>query len=190
MAVDFSLLPSTDVEDIPRPSAVRWSVAFVAMVSGIALVGVLAWPEDEPKDSLKFWWTVGFLPVMVALFVVLRRYSHYEGRNMYAETARAYSETVFAAASRPLVVLASGYRIAGQSLGIAAESACLDHTAGDAGMAAPWLALACAIDAVPGGCQVVLAAEEGATVAGVVRSGTARPTPGLNPEGEQIGQTL
>jgi hypothetical protein len=53
-------------------------------------------------------------PLGGALFIVLRRYSHYEGRKLDAEmksvAAREYNEQVFAAASRPLVLLGSAYR--------------------------------------------------------------------------------
>lgn len=118
MAVDFSQLPTENAEVVTRPSRTLWSIVFLATASVLALVILRFWPAQSPTNTLKFWVTLIAFPLGIPLFVVLRRYSYFEGRNLDAEmqreAAHEYNEKVFAAASRPLMILGSAFRFSAE----------------------------------------------------------------------------
>ena len=111
MAVDFNRLPPEEPVPDNAPSRVLWTVVFLL----IAIVGVFAvlllWPKAEPTQTPWFWTCVTVYPFGVAAFVVLRRYSVYEGRRLDAlawnNAREKYVNDVFDGASRPLAVLAA-----------------------------------------------------------------------------------
>ncbi|KVU93423.1 hypothetical protein WK76_00040 [Burkholderia ubonensis] len=114
MAVDFTRLPPEEpVPDNP-PSRLFWTVLFFL----IAIVGVFAvlllWPKGDPTQTPWFWTCVTVYPFGLAAFVVLRRYSVYEGHRLDAiawnEARKDYVNGVFDGASRPLAVLAATCR--------------------------------------------------------------------------------
>jgi len=49
-----------------------------------AFVVLFVWPKGEPTQTPWFWTCVTVYPYGVAAFVVLRRYSFYEGRRLDA----------------------------------------------------------------------------------------------------------
>jgi hypothetical protein len=119
MAIDFTMLPPEEpVPDNP-PSSLFWTVVFFL----IGIVGVFAalllWPKEEPTRTPWFWTCVMAYPFGLAAFVVLRRYSVYEGRRLDAiawNQARAdYLKEVFDGASRPLAVLAVTCRFSSEA---------------------------------------------------------------------------
>src|SRR5690348_4709684 len=111
MAVDFNRLPPEEPVPDNAPARVLWTVVFLL----IAIVGVFAvlllWPKAEPTQTPWFWTCVTVYPFGVAAFVVLRRYSVYEGRRLDAlawnNAREKYVNDVFDGASRPLAVLAA-----------------------------------------------------------------------------------
>lgn len=118
MAVDFSLLPKESDEVIARPSRLLWSFVGTLIALAIALGILLLWPKDEPTNTLRFWLTLIAYPIGVSLLLVLRRFSHYEGRVLdvllQREAARECNERIFAAAARPLLLLGSAYRFSAE----------------------------------------------------------------------------
>ncbi|MCG5075965.1 hypothetical protein [Paraburkholderia tagetis] len=119
MAIDFALLPPEEPVSESLPSRLFWTVAFLV----IAIVGVFAvlllWPKGESTETPWFWTCVTVYPFGLSAFVVLRRYSVYEGRRLDAiawNDARAdYVNGVFDRASRPLGVLAANCRFSCQA---------------------------------------------------------------------------
>ncbi|PCE33772.1 hypothetical protein [Burkholderia ubonensis] len=114
MAVDFDKLPPEKPEPDDPPSRVVWAIVFcVIVVAGIFTV-LLLWPEGEPTQTPWFWTCITAYPVGVATFVVLRRYSVYEGRRSdvieWNKACTRYVNGVFEQASRPLAVVAAAYR--------------------------------------------------------------------------------
>lgn len=115
MAVDFSLLPEEEAVHVKAPSYIIWSVVLLSMV----LLGVFAvlffWPKNMPTQTWKYWVTVILFPVGVPVWIILRRYSIYEGRKLDAdlhnEAVRSFKARVFEAASVPLAVLGTAHRI-------------------------------------------------------------------------------
>ncbi|SAL33065.1 hypothetical protein [Caballeronia humi] len=113
MPVDFDLLPPAQSLPSP-PSRLVWTTVFFV----VALIGVFAvlllWPKEEPVQTPWFWTCVSVYPAGVATFVVLRRYSVYEGGRLDAiawnNARERYMNEIFDKASRPLSILASGYR--------------------------------------------------------------------------------
>lgn len=77
---------------------------------------LLLWPKGEPTQSLWFWICITVYPVGIAAFVVLRRYSVFEGRRLDAiawnDAREKYLNRVFEDASQPLVLVAATYRFA------------------------------------------------------------------------------
>lgn len=114
MAVDFSQLPTENTEAVARPSSILWAVVYLAIASVLALGILRFWPAQLPTNTLRFWVTLILFPTGIPLFVVLRRYSYFEGRKldveMQREAAHEYNEAVFSAASRPLILLGSSFR--------------------------------------------------------------------------------
>lgn len=119
MSVNFSKLPPVEpVPDNP-PSRIVWTIVFfVIVIAGIFLV-LFFWPKGEPTQTPWFWTCVTVYPFGVATFVVLRRYSVYEGRRLDAiawnEARENYVNDVFDRASRPLGVLATTFRFASEA---------------------------------------------------------------------------
>ncbi|WP_041680315.1 hypothetical protein [Cupriavidus necator] len=118
MAVDFSLLPTENTEAVARPSRILWAIVHLATASVLALGILRFWPAQLPTNTFKFWVTLIIFPLGIPLFVVLRRYSYFEGRKLDAEmqreAAHEYNEAVFAAASRPLILLGSAFRFSAE----------------------------------------------------------------------------
>ncbi|WP_227791527.1 hypothetical protein [Burkholderia sp. BE17] len=116
MAVNFENLPPEEPEPDEPPSRFVWTIVFFVIVLAGVFAVLLLWPKDEPTQSLWFWICVTVYPVGVAAFVVLRRYSVFEGRRLDAiawnEAREKYVTGVFEQASRPLVLLAAAYRFA------------------------------------------------------------------------------
>jgi len=114
MPVDFSLLPPA--EEVPNnpPSRFIWTVVFVVLTLFGVFAVLMFWPKGEPTQTLWFWVCVTVYPLGIATFVVLRRYSVYEGRRLDAlawnRVREQHIQQVFDAASSPLGVLASTYR--------------------------------------------------------------------------------
>jgi hypothetical protein len=114
MAVDFSQLPTEAVYHDEPPSRFIWTVVFLGML----LIGVFAvlvlWPKGLSTHTAKFWVTLMLFPVGIPAWIVLRRYSAYQGRKLDAElhneTVRNFNERVFRAASIPLSLIGAAYR--------------------------------------------------------------------------------
>lgn len=115
MAVDFSLLPQEEPPDDEAPSRFAWVVAFFLMVLAGVFALLLWWPKDIPTQTWKFWITLVLFPVGIPTWIVLRRYSVYEGRRsdveLRNEAVRAFNMRVFEAAGIPLAVLGAAHRI-------------------------------------------------------------------------------
>ncbi|MBR8305712.1 hypothetical protein KDX25_04750 [Burkholderia cenocepacia] len=119
MPVDFSKLPPEELEPDKPPSRIVWTVVFFAIVLAAVVAVLLFWPKGESIRSRWFWICVTVYPVGVATFVVLRRYSVYEGLRLDAiewkKAREKYINDVFEQASRPLAVVAATYRFASDS---------------------------------------------------------------------------
>ncbi|MCP3721409.1 hypothetical protein [Paraburkholderia sp. CNPSo 3281] len=118
MAVDFASLPPEEpVPDNP-PSRLLWTVIFFLIgIAGVFVV-LFIWPKGEPTQTPWFWTCATVYPFGVAAFMVLRRYSVYEGHRLDAiawnDAREDYVNDVFERASRPLGVLASTVRFASE----------------------------------------------------------------------------
>jgi len=139
MAVDFSLLPTEDTEAVARPSKVRWAILSFTIAAVLAVGVLLLWPAHLPTNTLKFWLTLTIFPMGIPLFVVMRRYSIFEGKRLDAEMQRdcahEYNEVVFAAASRPFIVIGSTLRFTAErqvNTGSAVQSGSVNLTTRDA----------------------------------------------------------
>jgi len=114
MAVDFSQLPGVAAQSVNAPSRLRWAVIVLTLVVAGILMVLILWPKDEPTQTLKFWICLIVFPVGVPVWIVLRRYSAYEGRKLDAalqeEAAQLYNAEVFRAASLPLAVVGAAVR--------------------------------------------------------------------------------
>ncbi|WP_042273116.1 hypothetical protein [Paraburkholderia heleia] len=120
MALDFSKLPpQKPVPDTP-PSRFVWTVVFFVLT----LLGVFAvlmlWPAGEPTNTPWFWTCLSVFPMGIAGFVLLRRYSVYEGRRLDAQdwnkASDQYAEQSFARESIPVCVLGSAARVTGDDV--------------------------------------------------------------------------
>ncbi|MBR8234847.1 hypothetical protein K6W26_22265 [Burkholderia sp. AU42008] len=116
MPVDFDKLPPEEpVPDRP-PSRFVWTIVFFVIVLACIFAVLLLWPKGEPTQSLWFWICITVYPVGIAAFVVLRRYSVFEGRRLDAiawnDAREKYLSRVFEVASQPLVLVAAAYRFA------------------------------------------------------------------------------
>lgn len=97
------------------PSRFAWTVVFFVLT----LLGILAvlmlWPANEPTHTPRFWICVTVFPAGIAAFVVLRRYSVYEGRRCDAvdwnSARKRYIEEEFERESVPVLVLGSAMRV-------------------------------------------------------------------------------
>jgi len=114
MAVDFSRLPTEEPVPDDSPSQLLWTIVFFVLVLTGLFVVLLLWPKSLPTHTAQFWIALGAFPVGTATFVVLRRYSVYEGRRLDAvlanEACRNYTERVFDAARIPLALVSAAYR--------------------------------------------------------------------------------
>lgn len=115
MAVDFSLLPQEETHQDEAPSRFVWTIAFFLMVLAGVFAVLLLWPKDVPTQTWKFWMTLTLFPVGIPTWIVLRRYSVYEGRKldteMHNEAVREFNTRVLETASLPLAVLGAAHRI-------------------------------------------------------------------------------
>ncbi|HEP6425808.1 hypothetical protein [Burkholderia cenocepacia] len=116
MPVDFDKLPPEEpVPDRP-PSRFVWTIVFFVIMIACIFAVLLLWPKGEPTQSLWFWICITVYPVGIAAFVVLRRYSVFEGRRLDAiawnDAREKYLNRVFEDASQPLVLVAATYRFA------------------------------------------------------------------------------
>ncbi len=115
MAVDHSLLPENTPAAIKPPSKRLWAIVFIILAAAIAVAIVWLWPTAVAVSPWRFWTTITLFPIGVPLWIVLRRFSVHEGKlldsAMRAEAARAYNQQVFDAASRPMHLLGSAFRI-------------------------------------------------------------------------------
>lgn len=114
MAVDFALLPAEAPFDESPPSKLMWGIVFVVMTALGAGAVLLFWPKGIPTNTWQFWATLVVFPIGMPGFLVLRRFSSFEGRKLDVElrneATRALNERVFSAASIPLAVLGAAYR--------------------------------------------------------------------------------
>ncbi|WJF92076.1 hypothetical protein QS306_15050 [Paraburkholderia bonniea] len=114
MAVDFSLLPTVEPRQDTAPSRIVWSVTFVVMYLAGVLGVLFFWPKGMPTHTWQFWTSLVLFPAGIPGWLVLRRYSAYEGRKLNAilddEAAQRYNARVFEAASIPLALLGSAHR--------------------------------------------------------------------------------
>jgi len=119
MAVDFSLLPTEDEGHDDPPSRRVWSIAFLVMALAAVLAVLYFWPEGMQKDTWRFWTALVLFPVGIPTFVVLRRYSVYEGRKqdmeLHNEVVKDYRERVFQVASIPLACMSAAYRFSAEA---------------------------------------------------------------------------
>lgn len=119
MAVDFSLLPSEEVPHDKPPSRFVWTVVFFVMLLCGVFVVLYFWPKNLPTHTAKFWITLVLFPVGIPAWIVLRRYSVYEGRKLDVElrneAVRAFNERVFQAASIPLALIGAAHRFSAQT---------------------------------------------------------------------------
>ncbi|RQV08179.1 hypothetical protein DF047_14280 [Burkholderia cenocepacia] len=116
MPVDFDKLPPEEpVPDRP-PSRFVWTIVFFVIVLACIFAVLRLWPKSEPTQSLWFWICITVYPVGIAAFVVLRRYSVFEGRRLDAiawnDAREKYLNRMFEVASQPLVLVAAAYRFA------------------------------------------------------------------------------
>ncbi|WP_414441877.1 hypothetical protein [Burkholderia sp. 22PA0106] len=114
MAVDFTRFPpEAPVPDTP-PSTLVWTIVFFVLATAGVFAVLLFWPKDEPAQTPWFWICVTVYPFGLAAFVVLRRYSAYEGRRLDAiawnQARHDHMNNVFDEASRPIAVLATACR--------------------------------------------------------------------------------
>ncbi|MCP3728664.1 hypothetical protein M3I53_37225 [Paraburkholderia sp. CNPSo 3272] len=119
MAVNFSKLPPLEPMPENPPSRIVWTIVFfVIVIAGIFMV-LLLWPKGEPTQTPWFWTCVTVYPLGIATFVVLRRYSVYEGRRLDAiawnDARESYVNDVFDRASRPLGILVATCRFASEA---------------------------------------------------------------------------
>ncbi|KVG28072.1 hypothetical protein [Burkholderia diffusa] len=116
MPVDFDKFPPEHPIPDEPPSRFIWAIVFFVIVLAGGFAVLLLWPKGEPTQTLWFWICVAVYPVGVASFVVLRRYSVYEGRRLDAiewNAARGkHVNSVFEQAGHPLAILAAAYRFA------------------------------------------------------------------------------
>src|SRR5260370_39248034 len=102
------------VPDEP-PSRLVWTVVFFAVTIVEIFSVLLLWPRGEPTQTPWFWTCLTVYPLGIATFIVLRRYSVFEGRRLDAiawnDACEQYASGVVDAASRPIDVLAVSYRI-------------------------------------------------------------------------------
>ena len=114
MAVDFSLLPPQEPEPTDPPSGLVWGIAFLVLALAGVFTALLLWPKGWPTGTLKFWIAVTLFPVGIPALLVLRRFSHYEGRRLDTalrnEASHGYNDRVFTAASRPLAIAGAAHR--------------------------------------------------------------------------------
>ena len=114
MAVEFSQLPIEEPFDGSMPSKLGWGIAFAVMAAIGAGAVLLLWPKSMPTNSWQFWATLVIFPIGIPGFIVLRRFSSYEGAKLDAElrnqTAREFNERVFSAAAIPLGLAGAAYR--------------------------------------------------------------------------------
>jgi hypothetical protein len=115
MAVDFSLLPPRQPVPENGPSPVFWSFVFVALAVAGAMLALWSWSAKEPAQTLWFWACVIVIPACGAGALVLQRFSHFQrcrNRAIAGNVVRErYLNRLFDAASAPLAVLATDYRV-------------------------------------------------------------------------------
>ena len=119
MSVDFDKLPPEEPVPDEPPSRLFWTIAFfVIAIAGVFAV-LLLWPKGESTQTPWFWTCVTVYPFGLAAFVVLRRYSVYEGRRLDAiewnKASKDYRSDVFDRASRAFAVLAATYRFSSEA---------------------------------------------------------------------------
>lgn len=116
MPVDFEKLPPKMAVPDKPPSRFVWTIVFFVIVLVCIFAVLLLWPKAEPTQSLWFGICITVYPVGIAAFVVLRRYSAFEGRRLDAiawnEAQERYEDGVFKDASYPLALVAAAYRFA------------------------------------------------------------------------------
>lgn len=114
MAVDFSLLPTQKPAKASAPSRFAWTVAFFVMVLTGMLILLFLWPQGMSTQTWKFWTTLVIFPIGIPAWIVLRRYSAYEGwkldTELENEAVQEFNARVFEAASIPLAVLGAAHR--------------------------------------------------------------------------------
>jgi hypothetical protein len=120
MPVDFDKLPPKEAEPDKPPSRFVWTIVFFVITLAGIFAALFFWPKGEPTQTLWFWICVTVYPTGAAAFVVLRRYSIFEGRRLDAiawnEARERHMNAVFEEASRPLAVVAAAYRFASDAI--------------------------------------------------------------------------
>jgi len=119
MAVDFSLLPTKETSQISAPSRFAWTVTFFLMVLAGVFITLFLWPKGTPTQTPTFWTCLTLFPVGIPAWIVLRRYSVYEGRKLDAalsdEAVQDFNDRVCAAASIPLALVGAAHRFSSDS---------------------------------------------------------------------------
>lgn len=114
MAVDFSLLPTSEAPQDSAPSRFVWTVAFFVMALAGVFSALFFWPKDMPTQTWKFWTCLVVFPLGIPAWIILRRYSVHEGRKLDAtlsdEAVQNFHANVFEAASIPLVLIGAAHR--------------------------------------------------------------------------------
>jgi hypothetical protein len=120
MPVDFALLPPTQPVPDEPPSRLVWTMVFFVVTTAGIFAVLLLWPKGEPTQTPWFWTCLTVYPLGIATFVVLRRYSVYEGRRLDAiawnEAREQHVNEVFDRASRPLSALAVSCRFSSDTV--------------------------------------------------------------------------
>ncbi|WP_217468979.1 hypothetical protein, partial [Paraburkholderia phenoliruptrix] len=107
-----------DIAETP-PSRLLWTIVFLLIVIVSVFAVLLLWPKEEPTQTPWFWTCVTVYPFGLAAFVVLRRYSVFEGSRLDAiawnRAREDHMDQVFDGASRPLAVLAATCRFSSEA---------------------------------------------------------------------------
>ncbi|ALS62891.1 hypothetical protein [Pandoraea norimbergensis] len=115
MALNFNALPPVEPVPDTSPSRTVWLVVFLVLTLIGVLAAILLWPQRESTRGLWFWVCITLYPAGIAVFIVSRRYSAYEGRRLDAQAWNGardkYIAEAFARESIPLVVLATTVRV-------------------------------------------------------------------------------
>ncbi|MEV8645943.1 hypothetical protein, partial [Mesorhizobium ciceri] len=85
MALNFNALPPVEPVPDTSPSRTVWLVVFLVLTLIGVLAAILLWPQRESTRGLWFWVCITLYPAGIAVFIVSRRYSAYEGRRLDAQ---------------------------------------------------------------------------------------------------------
>ncbi|GLU33531.1 hypothetical protein WKR88_29060 [Trinickia caryophylli] len=115
MALDFNSLPPEEPVPDKPPSPFLWAVVFLVLTLAGVFVVLMLWPAGEPTRTPWFWVCVTVFPTGMAVLVVTRPFSAYEGRRLDAlawnAACKQYAEQLFARESIPVSILGFAIRV-------------------------------------------------------------------------------